>query len=106
MADVAAAVNVDEEQAPTIEELLYTVAEALVEEWRSVCVTRAELAQENVLVFNICAQKSDVKFLIGKQGQTISALRVIAAAVGARTGKKIKLEIVENKQEPLVARAR
>ena len=39
----------------------------------------------------------DVAKIVGKQGRTIKALRTIAMTVGARFGRRVKLELLNNK---------
>ena len=38
---------------------------------------------------------SDVAKIVGRQGRTIKALRTVAMTVGARFGRKVKLELIQ-----------
>lgn len=45
-------------------------------------------------IIEIKVDQDDVAKLVGKQGRTIKALRTIAMTVGARFGRRVKVELV------------
>ncbi len=51
--------------------------------------------KEHKIVFKLKAAEGDIGKIIGKEGKTASALRVLLRAVGAKEGKKAVLEIVD-----------
>jgi len=48
----------------------------------------------DTLIFKLKVTQSDIDKIIGRKGRTIVSLRTIIAAVGKKTGKKVKLEVV------------
>lgn len=49
---------------------------------------------KDLIVF-IQVSKEDVSKVIGRQGRIIKSLRTVALTIGARLGKRIRLELVE-----------
>lgn len=47
------------------------------------------------LVVSVQVSKEDVAKVIGRQGRIIKSLRTIALIIGARLGRRIRLELVE-----------
>ncbi|MBI5273636.1 MAG: KH domain-containing protein [Chlamydiales bacterium] len=45
-------------------------------------------------IIEVKVSQEDIAKLVGRQGRTIKALRTIAMTVGARFGRRIKLELV------------
>ena len=45
-------------------------------------------------IVEVTVDQEDVAKLVGRQGKTIKALRTIAITVGARFGRRVKLELV------------
>ena len=50
---------------------------------------------ERSSVVEIQVADDDVAKLVGRQGRTIKALRIIAMTVAARFGRKVRLEIIQ-----------
>lgn len=50
---------------------------------------------EQSTVVDIHVDKEDISKVIGKQGRTIKAIRTIALAVGARYGRKVRIEVIQ-----------
>ena len=48
-------------------------------------------------IVEVKVSDADIAKIVGKQGRTIKALRTIAMTVGARFGRKVKLELVQDK---------
>ena len=74
-------------------ELMKTMARALVDEPESVSVIEVGGKQSSILEIKVA--KADMGKIIGKQGRTAGALRVILSAVSAKEKKRIWLEIVD-----------
>jgi hypothetical protein len=68
------------------------VARHLVDRPEEVAVEAEE--RENKLVFRIKVSQLDVGKIIGKNGRTASALRVLLRAVAAKEGKRAVLDII------------
>lgn len=50
---------------------------------------------EQGIVIKVKASPQDVGKIVGRQGRTIKALRTIAMTVGARLGRRVRLEVVQ-----------
>jgi predicted RNA-binding protein YlqC (UPF0109 family) len=50
---------------------------------------------EQVTVFELRVQKSDLGQVIGRQGRTVNAIRTILNAAGMKLRKRFTLEILE-----------
>ena len=50
---------------------------------------------EQTVVIEVRVAQDDVARVIGRQGNTIKALRTLAMTVAARFGRKVRLELVE-----------
>lgn len=57
---------------------------------------------ERGLLVQIRVANQDIPKVVGKQGNTIKALRTIAITAGARIGRRVRLELVEDRQPELV----
>ncbi len=51
---------------------------------------------QNSTVIEIQVANSDIAKLVGRQGRTIKSLRTIVMTVGARFGRRVKLELLQN----------
>lgn len=71
------------------------VVKGLVQHPEQVTVT--PVAREGTTVFELRLNPTDVGKVIGRQGQTINALRSLLLAGSARQGLRCSLEIVEDK---------
>jgi uncharacterized protein len=76
-----------------VAELLAHLARQLVDEPDAVSVE--EVRQEGATVLQLRVAKDDVGKVIGRQGRIARALRAIVRASGARTHRRVVLEIVE-----------
>ena len=54
-----------------------------------------EISGDQTSIFELRVAKEDLGKIIGKQGRTAKAIRVILAATSARLGKRCVLEICE-----------
>ncbi len=53
------------------------------------------IPRENGILFELRLRSSDIGKVVGKQGQTIAAIRTIANAAAGQPGVRIDVEIVE-----------
>lgn len=60
-------------------------------------VTVTQVPREGATVFELRLHPSDVGKVIGRQGQTINAIRSLLLAGSAKQGLRCSLEIVEDK---------
>ena len=74
-------------------ELVEYIAKALVDHPDQVKVS--EIEGEKTSVIELFVAKEDLGKVIGKQGRTARAMRVILGAVSASLGKRSVLEIIE-----------
>jgi predicted RNA-binding protein YlqC (UPF0109 family) len=74
-------------------ELIEYIAKALVDHPDQVKVS--EIEGERTSVIELSVAKDDLGKVIGKQGRTARAIRVILGAVSANLGKHSVLEIIE-----------
>jgi predicted RNA-binding protein YlqC (UPF0109 family) len=76
-----------------VAELLAHLARRLVDDPDAVEV--AEVRQEGATVLQLRVAPDDVGKVIGRQGRIARALRAIVRASGARTHRRVVLEIME-----------
>jgi predicted RNA-binding protein YlqC (UPF0109 family) len=76
-----------------VENFLEFVIQHLVEAPDEVLVTKIE--QGSKILFKIEMRRSDVGKVIGRNGQTITAMRNLLNAAAARTGQQAVLQIVD-----------
>lgn len=76
-----------------MENFLEFVIQHLVEAPDEVLVTKIE--QGSKILFKIEMRRSDVGKVIGRNGQTITAMRNLLNAAAARTGQQAVLQIVD-----------
>jgi predicted RNA-binding protein YlqC (UPF0109 family) len=74
-------------------ELVEYIAKALVDNPDQVRVS--EIQGEKTSVIELSVAKEDLGKVIGRQGRTARAMRVILGAVSANMGKRSVLEIIE-----------
>lgn len=53
------------------------------------------LEGEQGTIVEIRVSPSDIAKVVGRQGRTIKALRTIAMTVGARFGRRVRLEVLQ-----------
>jgi predicted RNA-binding protein YlqC (UPF0109 family) len=76
-----------------MKELIEYIAKALVDYPEQVSVNVLEGSQATVLELSVA--KVDLGKIIGKQGRTAKAIRIILGAASAKIRKRAMLEIVE-----------
>jgi predicted RNA-binding protein YlqC (UPF0109 family) len=76
-----------------MKELIYYIAQALVDNPEEVGVSEVEGNQTSVLELKVA--KEDLGKVIGKQGRTARAMRTILSAASAKIKKRTVLEIIE-----------
>lgn len=76
-----------------MKELIEYIARLLVDNPEEVSVT--ELEGEQISVIELRVAKEDLGQIIGKQGRTARALRIILGAASAKMKKRSVLEILE-----------
>ena len=76
-----------------MKEFLEFVIRYLVEFPDEVIIT--ESPSGNTTVFRLVMRQSDVGRVIGRNGQTIQAIRALLSSSAARHGQKATLEIIE-----------
>ena len=55
----------------------------------------SEIPNDKMIVFRLQMRQTDVGRIIGRNGQTIQAIRALLASSAARHGQRATLEIVE-----------
>jgi predicted RNA-binding protein YlqC (UPF0109 family) len=73
--------------------LIEHVAKALVDEQAGVSVNQMEEGPDSVLELSVAP--NDLGKVIGKQGRTARALRLLLGAAGMKFHKRFRLEILE-----------
>lgn len=76
-----------------MEELIATIARALVDQPDQVSVAEIKGSHSSVLELRVA--KSDMGKIIGKHGRTAQAIRTILSAASGKTGARYVLEILE-----------
>ena len=76
-----------------MKDLLTQIVKALVDNPEQVQVNEIKGRQTTVLELSVA--KEDMGKVIGKQGRTASAIRVLLGAASGKTGKRYMVEIVE-----------
>jgi len=76
-----------------MKDFLKAIISQLVNAPEEVNVT--EVIGQNTTILEVTCRKDDVGKIIGKGGQTITAIRQIMIAVAAKSGQRISLEIIE-----------
>ena len=75
-----------------MEELVRTIAKALVEDQAAVDVRTVQGDGEIIIELRVAPE--DMGKVIGKQGRIAKAIRVVVKAVAVRENKKVTVEIV------------
>jgi uncharacterized protein len=76
-----------------MDQLITRIAKSLVDQPEDVMVTTVNGSQTMVLELRVA--KEDVGKVIGKQGRTAQAMRMLLAAVSSKAKKRTVLEIIE-----------
>jgi predicted RNA-binding protein YlqC (UPF0109 family) len=79
-------------EAEAMQKLVGILAKALVDNPQAVrveCVDRGDTA-----IVEITVAQEDMGKVIGKQGRIVKAIRTVAKAAGARSGKRVSVEVL------------
>jgi predicted RNA-binding protein YlqC (UPF0109 family) len=76
-----------------VQELVEMIAKALVDNPEKVLVSQLEGEQTTILELKVAQE--DLGKVIGKQGRTARAIRVILGAAGMKEKRRYNLEIIE-----------
>lgn len=76
-----------------MKEIIETIALALVD--KPECVIVSEIGGEYTSIIELKVAKTDIGKVVGKQGRTADALRIILSAVSTKEKKRTVLEILE-----------
>ena len=76
-----------------MKDLLIQIVQSLVDNPEQVQITEIEGSQTVVLELRVA--KEDMGKIIGKQGRTANAIRIVLNAASGKTQKRYVLEIVE-----------
>jgi predicted RNA-binding protein YlqC (UPF0109 family) len=76
-----------------MKEFVEFIARHLVDSPEAIVLERTE--KDDRIVFRLTVAEADVGKVIGRQGRTAQAIRVLLAAVAAREGKRALLEIAD-----------
>ncbi len=55
----------------------------------------SEVPRERLTIFRLQMRQSDVGRIIGRNGQTIRAIRALMSSAAARHGQRVTLDIIE-----------
>jgi len=78
---------------PKVEELFASIVRSLVDNPDDVRIQPIEGSQSTVLEIHV--NQHDTGQIIGRKGKTANALRTISNSIGARTGRRLIIEIME-----------
>jgi predicted RNA-binding protein YlqC (UPF0109 family) len=76
-----------------LKQLVRTLAEALVDDPKSVDV--AEIEGDNNIILELRVAKNDIGKVIGKDGRTAQSLRTIVSAASIKIGRRAHLDIID-----------
>jgi len=76
-----------------VKELVELIAQALVDQPEKVAVNQIEGEQNTTLELKVAPE--DLGKVIGKQGRTARAIRIILGAAGMKLKRRYNLEIIE-----------
>ncbi|MBN1939589.1 MAG: KH domain-containing protein [Candidatus Aminicenantes bacterium] len=76
-----------------MKELVELIAQALVDQPEKVIVSQVEGEQNTTLELKVAPE--DLGKVIGKQGRTARAIRIILGAAGMKLKRRYNLEIIE-----------
>jgi predicted RNA-binding protein YlqC (UPF0109 family) len=78
-----------------VKELVELIAKSLVDNQDKVQVSQLDGVQSAIIELKVAPE--DVGKIIGKQGRTAQAIRVILGAAGMKLKKRFNLELIEKK---------
>jgi len=76
-----------------LKQLVQTLAEALVDDPKSVDV--AEIEGDNNIILELRVAKNDIGKVIGKDGRTAQSLRTIVSAASIKIGRRAHLDVID-----------
>jgi len=76
-----------------VKELVEVIVKSLVDDTENVKVTQLEGEQSSIIEVKVAQE--DIGKIIGKQGRTAQAIRVILGAAGMKLKKRFNLEIID-----------
>ncbi|MFC1535160.1 KH domain-containing protein [Thermodesulfobacteriota bacterium] len=76
-----------------MKDLIAIIAKALVDKPEEVVVT--EIKGQKITVVELKVAREDIGKIIGKQGRTAQAIRIILSAASTKHKKRATLEIIE-----------
>jgi hypothetical protein len=76
-----------------MKDLIAYIAKSLVDKPEEVVVT--EIKGQQITVFELKVAREDIGKVIGKQGRTAQAIRIILSAAGLKLKRRSTLEIIE-----------
>ena len=79
----------------TVKELVELITKSLVDDPDKVKVTQLDGQQSSIIELRVAPE--DMGKVIGKQGRTAQAIRVILGAAGMKLKRRVNLEIVEKR---------
>jgi hypothetical protein len=79
-----------------VKELVEFIAKSLVDNPDKVKVSQLDGQQSSIIELEVAPE--DIGKVIGKQGRTAQAIRIILGAAGMKLKKRVNLEIVEKRQ--------
>lgn len=82
----------------TAADLIGSIVRAIVDRPDEVSVT--ESVGERITTVELCVAKGDTGKIIGKNGRTIHALRIVLAAACTRYDHRVLLELIDDKTRP------
>jgi len=81
-----------------VKELVEMIAKALVDNPDNVQVSQLDGEQSSIIELKVAQE--DIGKVIGKQGRTAQAIRIILGAAGMKLKKRFNLEIIEKGERP------
>ena len=81
--------------SPAMQTFLEYVLKNLVDDPAAVAVVRSQ--KNGHALFEIRVGPGDMGKVVGKQGQTIDAIRSLAAAAAAKYGEQVEIELLEDR---------
>jgi hypothetical protein len=81
-----------------VKELIEMIAKALVDNPDNVQVSQLDGEQSSIIELKVAQE--DIGKVIGKQGRTAQAIRMILGAAGMKLKKRFNLEIIEKSERP------
>ena len=76
-----------------MKELLFTIAQGLVENPEAVRVDEDAPSEDGTVVYHLHVAESDMGRVIGKQGRIAKAIRLVMRAAATRNNAKVAVEI-------------